>query len=536
MRNVTTGAAVMRNVNTAETLAMEKSDTGQAKRKSMPKSHMQIFPDAASMKKDLKEKIKQDKYDVSMYYWDTGFCQRVVRDAVFERITFGVIAVNAIWISIDADLNKQDAVGREQLEFSVMNHFFCAYFFLEWLMRFGAFRRKLNGLRDAWFCFDGFMAILMVLETWLMPVVMLIVHHGQGGGNSSLGGGSILRLLRLARLTRLLRMVRLLRAMPELLVLVKGVVAALRSVVFTLLLLLVMIYIFSIVFVQVSKGTQLGDTYFRTVPDAMHSLLIDGVLVDGPNAFVSTAIDYSPFGEAAIFIFLYYSFVLLSNLTLMNMLIGVVCEVLSTVAECEHEELTMLYIRDELRKFLDEADQHAICKDKFLEVLEKDGAAAMLQEVEVDIFSLVDLVDTIFTTDDGQERTLDFPDLVEVMLRYRSTKEASFADVTELKRAVTARMNLTEAKSYDTLWNLEATVTALGEVIEKAAKAEPGTVARLAKEELARKSDVGAKAVGVVAPLKDQAMDPSCGTPPPAQKQLGGGGPCIIGRILAHEE
>ena len=45
------------------------------------------------------------------------------------------------------------------------------------------------------------------------------------------------RLVRLLRLTRMARMARLLRAMPELLVLIKGMVVAMRSVFFTLCLL-----------------------------------------------------------------------------------------------------------------------------------------------------------------------------------------------------------------------------------------------------------------------------------------------------------
>merc|ERR1719262_2019509 len=89
---------------------------------------------------------------------------------------------------------------------------------------------------------------MMVLETWLMTLVVLFFL---GDTNGSGGNASLLRVARLLRLTRMARMARLLRAMPELLILIKGMVAALRSVFFTLGLLFVMLYIFGIAFVQI---------------------------------------------------------------------------------------------------------------------------------------------------------------------------------------------------------------------------------------------------------------------------------------------
>merc|ERR1719261_2053866 len=109
----------------------------------------------------------------------------------------------------------------------------------------------------------------------------LVLNPGNSGHSSDgMGDVSILRLLRLVRLTRMARMVRLLRAMPELMILIKGMVVAMRSVFFTLCLLAVIIYLFSIAFRQLTDGLAVGDRYFRTVPDAMASLLLRGTLPD----------------------------------------------------------------------------------------------------------------------------------------------------------------------------------------------------------------------------------------------------------------
>merc|ERR1719424_2053468 len=111
--------------------------------------------------------------------------------------------------------------------------------------------------------------------------------------DSPLGNASVLKLVRLIRLTRMARMAKLLRAIPELIILIKGIVVASRSVVFTLMLLMIIIYFFAIVFRQLAADTDVGVEYFNPVPEAMFSLLLDGVLPD-QGAIVRACADGSP--------------------------------------------------------------------------------------------------------------------------------------------------------------------------------------------------------------------------------------------------
>merc|ERR1711937_105175 len=96
------------------------------------------------------------------------------------------------------------------------------------------------------------------------------------GGDSPLGNVSMLRLLRLARLTRILKM---LRSMPELLILVKGMLAASRSVMFTVVLLAGLLYVYAIVFTSICGGTEIEEE-FKTVPHSMYTLFMVGTLLD----------------------------------------------------------------------------------------------------------------------------------------------------------------------------------------------------------------------------------------------------------------
>merc|ERR1711971_295093 len=142
---------------------------------------------------------------------------------------------------------------------------------------------------------------------------------------------------------------KLLHRMPELLILIKGMVSAMRSVFFTFLLILILVYIFSIAFKQLTDGSQAGKDFFPTIPHAMHTLWIDGTLLDGPNNVVEALLkDHGP-----VLVLLFYVFVLLSALNLMNMLIGVLCDVVSAVASTEKEAITVGKVKDGFLHILD---------------------------------------------------------------------------------------------------------------------------------------------------------------------------------------
>merc|ERR1712012_1414941 len=102
------------------------------------------------------------------------------------------------------------------------------YFAFEWLVRFLAFARKADSVRDLWFVFDSFLVALMVFETWFLSAFVYL--FSSSSGVSGLGDASILRIARLMRLSRMARLARLLRTMPELVILVKGMLASTRTV------------------------------------------------------------------------------------------------------------------------------------------------------------------------------------------------------------------------------------------------------------------------------------------------------------------
>jgi len=80
---------------------------------------------------------------------------------------------------------------------------------------------------------------------------------------------------------------------------------------------------------------------------AMHTLLIDGTLLDSVKPVVQALGD-----ENYVYAAIFYFFILLSALTVLNMLIGVLCEVVCAVAATEKEELVVSFVREKLQEVL----------------------------------------------------------------------------------------------------------------------------------------------------------------------------------------
>jgi len=138
---------------------------------------------------------------------------------------------------------------------------------------------------------------------------------------------------------------------------------------------------------------------------------------------------------------LLYTFLLLSALTIMNMLIGVICEVVSAVAATEREQMNLAEVRDKIRELLavgDANQDNMISKAEFMVLLTNKTAAAILTGVGVDVFELVDFSDYIFTDD---EKELSFADLMNLVLDLRGSNTATVKDIVDLRRFVKLRFS-----------------------------------------------------------------------------------------------
>jgi voltage-gated sodium channel len=370
--------------------------------------------------------IDKVKYDVTDFYKEDGLIVFISTHSRFENSTFAVIGLNAIWLMIDSDNNDEPTLVTAHPFFQLGESFFAIYFTAEVIIRFMSFKRKRDCLRDAWFNFDSCLVTLMVVETWCLPIAL---------GDSKLPID--VQFLRLLRLLRLARMVRLLRGLPELLTLVKAMGAAVQATSTVFGLLLLILYVFAIVFRMQLGGPEYEMTeFFGSVPSAMICLFYSGTLGDN-----ITFIFEEVRKKKASMAFVYLIYVFLTMFTVLNMLIGVLCEVVSAVDAKSKEDILIDYVRETLLKTLMEIDEESdgmISRREFEALMENESARNALIELDVDpeMFGAVSAYLFDPAEPGGPEKELTFADFLQRVLKMRSTEQARVLDIMEMQKHI----------------------------------------------------------------------------------------------------
>lgn len=381
----------------------------------------------------IKAEMKASKKPVqaaTQPYHDHGWAQKIAKSQWFEILSLCVILLNALWIAIDLDYNMAPTLLTAHLLFVVVDNLFCLFFTFEIAVRFAALKVKSHCLQDPWFVFDGFLVFAMIVETWIVTFVLFITETESMKGMSSM---SVFRILRLLRLTR---MARMLRAFPEVMILVKGLTSSIRSVMVTLALLVALTYIFAIVLKQLTLDSILGDEFYRSVPFGMKSLLYETVVPD--NAVMLE----SMLEEAWYLPLIYVIFIGLSALTLMNMIIGLLCEVVSTVSAEETEAAEIARMTEKLHDAIAAVDTDfdgIVSPAEVSCLLSNKDAVQALSRVGIDVVALVQELDVLVDTDG-----LPFDDFVEVVLQFRSAQAATVGVVAGLRKSIENLMSQLE--------------------------------------------------------------------------------------------
>eukprot|EP00747_Dinoflagellata_sp_TGD_P170634 gnl/TRDRNA2_/TRDRNA2_202692_c0_seq1.p1 gnl/TRDRNA2_/TRDRNA2_202692_c0~~gnl/TRDRNA2_/TRDRNA2_202692_c0_seq1.p1 ORF type:complete len:297 (+),score=45.51 gnl/TRDRNA2_/TRDRNA2_202692_c0_seq1:44-934(+) len=258
---------------------------------------------------------------------------------------------------------------------------------------------------------------------------------------------------------------------------IKGIVAASRSVFFTLCLLGIVLYVFGILFRQVTDGSNVGRELFGSIGQAMYTLLLHGALLDSAG-MVLARLDAEQPSLSVLFLF----FILIASLTLLNMLIGVLCEVVSSVADAEQEEMALSFVKSRIFSVVDSDCNHKISKDEFLGILENREAALSLQHVGVDAVELVDYADFIFAgglsrddsglhsvyeVDQSEDRELSFEELMDLILQFRGSQAATVKDIVDLRKYFRVEMLQKHTQMEEMFESIKATRNRLETVVRE---------------------------------------------------------------------
>lgn len=155
------------------------------------------------------------------------------RWALFDCFFTFIVVLNAIYIGIEVD----GYIVRNSPLANNLENAFLICFIIEYLIRFCAHPGRT--LTSLWCWLDVF-----IIVTGLLDYIQLILGMDNAGGGTDYG---VLKLFRALRLLRLLRLVKLVHFFRELLLLVSASLAALKTLLWTCVLLAASMYVVSII-------------------------------------------------------------------------------------------------------------------------------------------------------------------------------------------------------------------------------------------------------------------------------------------------
>jgi hypothetical protein len=221
-------------------------------------------------------------------------------------------------------------------------------------------------------------------------------------------------------------MARLLKVMPELLILIKGIGVASRSVLVFFVLWLVIIYVFAIIFRQITDGNEIGEKYFGNVAESMNTLLLDGVFPDHSPLVNAIGQDTPVCWPILMF------FVMLAGITMMYMLVGVLVDIVSVIAAAEKEGMAVSSLASQMRDAfarMDRSTEDAITKYEFQQLLLDPEISEIITDAGVDVVPLMDMCDLFFFDLQIAELGLSFEEFLEIILAMRGSQPARVKDI-----------------------------------------------------------------------------------------------------------
>ena len=143
---------------------------------------------------------------------------------------------------------------------------------------------------------------------------------------------------------------------------------------------------------------------------------------------------------AYVFVGVFLLYMFLSMFTVLNMLIGVLCEVVSAVSKASEEEVKVDAVRETLLDLLGQFDtdgNHTIGYDEYLAFCNHKEAQKALKGLDVDLEELERLAEFLFDHEDDDKREIPFKQFMRHCLEMRKTNTARVFDVNQIIKTFT---------------------------------------------------------------------------------------------------
>lgn len=245
---------------------------------------------------------------------------------------------------------------------------------------------------------------------------------------------------------------KLMRFFPELAIIVKGMAASVRSVWCAAALIFLITYVFAIIFTDAyhqglmndEEASEFGEhELFGSLGKSMRHLFIMGTILDDITACTNTIRSTS---KSTAMMLAFVVFVLVSSFTMFNMLIGILCEVVTATSDNEKAKAAEIAFTEAITKLFKKMDQDAngaITREEFMTMKDDSDVLGALESLDVEEKHFEMYAELMFDKPplEGEEpdkpHTMSLADTIEVMQRLRPGQAVSALDFGSFRMEVT---------------------------------------------------------------------------------------------------
>lgn len=272
---------------------------------------------------------------------------KIAEWVAFKTFMLGTIIVSCIWVgySIDNDPNlavPQDNGSRTEVSMElvrILDNVMCSIFCVEQLIRVASYKRPVYYVTDpingSWNSLDLAVQLINVLNVWILANV----------------NETETVYMRVLKITRLFRLIRFVRLIPDLVILFRAIVAATRSVVTSLVPMVSIIYCFGVIMTEwcnapTEDRLPTFGQYFDSVGQSMLTMWQIAVF-DDSFSIIRPVMHDSPGWGLLLIVFMF-----LASFMILNVLVGVIREVVYTTTNSYRER----FLQNELEDIYDLLD------------------------------------------------------------------------------------------------------------------------------------------------------------------------------------
>lgn len=386
--------------------------------------------------------------------------RRLVHSSWFDTTAVSLIIVNAITIGWETDHCTRHLLATPPTSFRVIELTFCTIFTAEIIIRLtahGSYFFKVSDWR--WNLFDCFVVGFQLIEEFMSGLTIGVPMNL-----------SVLRVMRALRLVRIIRLIRILRLIGELRTIITSLAGSMKSLLWTVLVLFLLIYIVAVYFTTMVLDHRLTDETADPSLEVYYGSLGRSIL--SLYESISGGVDWDDLAAPliaeihvvmGILFSLYIAFALLA---MMNVVTGVFVESALLSAKEDKDIYMVNHVKD---LFLNADRKHIgiITWEEFEEMAHAAEMQDYFKAIDVDLSEAKGLFDLLDMTGCGQLKQEDFLsgclrlrgpakalDLALLMKETRVLRK----QVGTLQRLVTWKLNLpkhiTQAPHADTSTDL----------------------------------------------------------------------------------